>query len=197
MSHVAHRERDTVLVLGKHAKLGVESLDNVDNVRHLCSYLLQTAEDVPIVLGNSAHPRETEKFALLFVAVDRSRLHITDRELFITPLGARIDLRVVRAVHRLHHEFCLTAAFDVKKVILEFFPVAARLVEFALGDVGDSHSLVAVLFLKGLYLFYNQVAHQRALGSKEGQSRADEVREGKEPELSAKLPMVAQCRFLL
>ncbi len=85
--------------------LEIESLEDVeDNIHHLEEFsldLLRGAEEMGIVLRESADTGQAVELAALFIAVDCPEFGISQRQIPVAARVSLVDLAVVRAVHGL------------------------------------------------------------------------------------------------
>ena len=97
-------ERDLSIVVFETEDL--EDLeDDVDDRLKLRLHLIGAHEDVGIVLGERTHTGQSVQLTALFITEDGTELSDTQRQILVGTGLARIDLTVVRAVHRLEHIF--------------------------------------------------------------------------------------------
>lgn len=95
---VSQRELNAVVV---QADAGEDEFDQFQRAAELVLDLLRGAEEVGVVLGQSADAEHAVEFARLFVAIDGSELGQPDREVAVAARLRLVDLDVVRAVHGL------------------------------------------------------------------------------------------------
>ena len=95
------RQPDQDLV---ETEVGVDPLQQVDELHHLALDLALGAKDMGIVLGEGAHAHEAVQRTRRFIAMTRAELREPQREVTIAPDALIEHLHVARAVHRLHGE---------------------------------------------------------------------------------------------
>ena len=106
------------------------------------------------------------------------------------------NLRVMRAVHRLHRKLVSLARRDAKELGAELLPMTAFFIQIFFGEVGNIHLFIARFFAERPHIVVQEVPHERAARGEERKSRANEFGKDKEVKLFAKLAMVALLRFL-
>ncbi len=94
------RSRDLRGVVGEIER-AEDGHREVDGGLELFLDLIRAAEDVGVVLREAADAGEAAQLAALLVAVDRPELGQADGQIAVGARLAVVDLRVVRAVHRL------------------------------------------------------------------------------------------------
>ena len=100
------------------------------------------AKQVGIVLGEAADPGQPRQLARLLVAIDRAKLRQPHRQLAVAPRLGRVNLDVVRAVHRLEQVFLEVAG------LLEIAdPLGRAHLEERLREAGGFRSLAGALGL--------------------------------------------------
>ena len=173
---------------------GLEDIqDQVDDLLELLLDLVLAAEQVRIILGESADTRKSVQFTGLLVAIDGAELGIAQREFLVGVGAAAVDLAVVGAVHGLEHEFLafLRGMDGLEGVLAVLGIVAGGHIEFLAADMRGDDLEIAVFGLLLPEEVLQGVAQGRALREPQGQARAHALGEGEEFHLLADLAVVA------
>ena len=166
---------------------------DVDHALELLEQLVGADKQVGVVLSETAHSGQSVELARLLVAVDRSELGQTDRQLLVRTGLRTVDLAVVRAVHRLEQVLLtLDRGVDRLEGVLAVLGIVARGdVELLVADVRGDDLLVAVLLLHVAQELLQTVAQCGALRQPERKTLAHALREGEQFEVLAQLAVVA------
>jgi len=163
----------------------------------LLPHLLACREDVRVVLGHAAYPRQPVDHARLLVAVHRAELEQPHRELAVGPRARAVDQDVIRTVHRL--EVVLRAAVELHRrehPVRVPVEVTADVEQLPLGDMRRRHEQVVVLDVALSRVVLHQHADQTATRMEDREPRPDLVGEGEQVELRAELAVVAPLGLL-
>ncbi len=164
----------------------------VNAAADLVGHLVLGAEDVGIVLSESANACHAAEFARLLVAIHRAEFGQAHGQLAITARLALVNHDVVRAVHRLEEVFLLVGHHDRLELAVGVIGiVAGDLVQLNAADVRriDRHVAAAdqLLFDERL----EQPADHGALRQPENQAAADKRACCEQLQLLAEHAMVA------
>jgi len=168
-----------------------DELHQVYHPQELVLKLLRRAEDMRVVLGETAHAGQAVQLARLLVAVDRAELGQAHRQVAVRMQVVLVDVDVVRAVHRLEHEQVALHLEGRVLAVLVVRVVPALLVKRHAGDVRRDDRLVAALDLHLAQEALQQVAQDRAVGLPQRQALAHQLVEGEQAELLAEHAMIA------
>src|SRR3989344_5394555 len=174
----------------------VETVYDIPGLEEFLLGLRHPTENVRVVLGKRADAGEAGELACLLVTVARRGVGIALRQFAVTPWFAGVDLRVMRAVHRLHGEFVALARGDAEKFILEFLPMTAAFVEFFFCDVRYLHFDVSACLAKLPHKVVEKVTQGGATGGPQRKPGSDEFRKGEQIELFSENLVVTLFRFL-
>ena len=194
------------LALGPRRELEVEVAQaevaqqvqhELQQARELLGHLLSGAEDVRVVLGHAAHPREPLDDTRELVAVHDTELEEPQGQLPVAALARLEDQHVERAVHGL--EVVALALVELHRRVHrlgEPLQVTRRLEEVGLGDVRAGDEVVAALDVALARVVLHDAPQGPALGVEEREPGPDLAREGEEVQLGAEAPVVATLGLL-
>ena len=155
------------LQLESEAKHSVEGLHKVEEIGNLSLNLILTAEDVGIILLESAHTGETGEGTAGLVSVEDTEISEPEGELLVTAVTVTEHHGVGRAVHRLETELLLVNIED-EHVILVMGQVAGLLPERGVEHVGGHDLVVTALPVLLLDVFHNSVVDAHTVGQPHG-----------------------------
>ena len=175
--------------------------DKRDDVHHAQELLLQLvgrAEQVSIVLRETAHARQSVQLTTLLIAVNGTELGIADRKVTVTAGSGLVDLAVVGAVHGFEHVLLtlLGRGDGTERVLTILGIVTAGDIQQLVADVWRDHLLIAITLLDLGKHVLQAVAQGSTLGKPQGQTLAHVGREGKQFHLLADLAVVALLGLL-
>ena len=178
---------------------GLEDVqDQVDDLLELLLDLVLAAEQVRIVLGESADAGQAVQLTGLLVAVHGAELGVAQGQVLVGVRGAAVDLAVVGAVHGLEHELLafLRGMDGLEGILAVLGVVAGGHIEFLAADMRGDDLQIAVFGLLLPEEVLQGVAERRALREPQGQARAHALGEGEEFHLLADLAVVALLGLL-
>ncbi len=126
----------------------------------------------------------------MLITIHHGRAGVALRKLAVAPELARVNLRMMGAIHGLHSKVMPFAGFYFKKIIFVLVPVAAGFIEFPLGDMGNFHPSIAALVAKLPYKAIEQIPHNRTSRSPERKSRANQIGKDKKIQLGTEHLMI-------
>ena len=116
------------------------------------------------VILSKATARVKPEFTGLLIAITHCGVGVAHWQFTIAVRFARVNLRVMRAVHRLHGEEVTLARGNFEKLVFKFIPVAASDVEILFGEMGDFYFFVTVFGAEFPNKFIKLVPEHGALG---------------------------------
>ena len=168
----------------------------VDDGCDLVDRLLFRAEDVGIILRESAHAKHAVERARALVAIDRAELRIPDRQIAVRMHVALVDLDVARAVHRLEVVVDFLDRHRGVHVLPVRLEMPARLVDLLGRNMRRVDDLVAALELLLLLELLDLVADHRAARMPKDQAWPDLIIDREEIEVAAQSPVISPlCLF--
>ena len=125
-------------------EIRVDRAEQVDEADCLVGDLRLGAEDMRVVLREGPHPHDAVQRARRLIAVAGAELGHAQRQLAVAAQAVAEDQHMAGAVHRLQRER-LVLALDGgdEHVLAEFLPVARRLPQRTVDQLGRLHFLVA------------------------------------------------------
>ncbi len=176
---------------------GLEHLvAEVEQPLDLRRYLLRRAENVGVVLRKSAHTHHPMQHPAPLVAVHRSELGVSDRQVAVRPLPRLIDADVARTVHRLWPIRGALHVHGAEHVLLEVFEVAGYLEQLLVYDVRRVHQVITVAQDEGALVVLDLVPDDRAPRVPEYQPRTDPRIGRVQIELLRQVPVIAALGLL-
>ncbi len=167
----------------------------IEEVRNLFVDLLPGAEDVRVILCETAHSEHPVQDSALFIAVDSPELREPNREIPVAAHRGLVDLDVPGAVHRLDDKLLVLDVENVH-VCAVIVVVPGGLPQRAAGDVWRGHELVpAVQQHLPEKIFYYQ-PHPRTLRMPEDQAGPCLLGDAEQIQLAPELPVIALPGFL-
>ena len=184
----AGREVNVVVAEAEGAKdMEIEA----ENILDLIFELVGPAEDMGVVLGETAHAEEAVQGAGTFVAVDRAQLAPADRQLTVAALLAVENPDMEGAVHRLELVLDLVDVHRRVHVLAVEIEMAGGLPQVLAGDMRGVEQLIVVAIVLVLPEILDQAAQLRPLGLPENEPGADFVADGEQLEFLAEAAMIA------
>src|SRR5580704_14262045 len=177
------------------AKIFHHSEGEVDASFDFTFDLRRHAENVRVVLGETAHAQEAVEHAAAFVAIHGAEFGETHGQIAITAQPRLINEDVARAIHRLELVFGFFDFHGAEHVVFVKAGVAAGVPELAAHDVRRVDDVVAALEEFHAKPVFDDGADQAALGMPEDQAGAGFIFDTEKIELRAKLAVVAALRF--
>ena len=113
-------------------------------------YLVGVAEDVGVVLSETAHARDSSERATQFVTMEHADVGHTYRQLAPRTRAILEHETVARTVHGLQAERFLLH-LDLEHIVRVMLPMTAAFPQFAVEHVGRYHFLIVAFAILGLY----------------------------------------------
>src|SRR5258706_3918830 len=123
-------------------------------------HLIRTAKNMRIILGKSTNTGKAVKFPTLFIAINGTKLRISDRQLFVGMGFYFIDLAMVRTIHWLEQKFlALVPGMDgLKGVLAIFLIVSRRNIQLLASNMRRNHRVVACFDLGSAHELFQTLA---------------------------------------
>src|SRR3989338_10064629 len=125
-------------------------MNNIPNFKKFFFYLLHSAENMRIILGECSDAGKSGQLSSLFISVILSSVCISLGKFAVAVGFSIIDLSMMRTVHRLHREDMSFASSNLEKFVFEFIPVSAGLIQILFGYVRNINLLIAILDRKSV-----------------------------------------------
>src|SRR5580704_7097390 len=177
------------------AKIFHHSEGEVDASFDFTFDLRRHAENVRVVLSETAHAQEAVEHAAAFVAIHGAEFGEAHGQIAIAAQPRLINKDVARAIHRLELVFGFFDFHGAEHVVFVKAGVAAGVPEFAAHDVRRVNDVVSALEKFGAQPVLDDRADQTTFGVPENQAGAGFVLDAEEIEFGAELAMIATLRF--
>ncbi len=168
---------------------------NCEAAHDLVFDLFGRAEDVRVVLRESAHAQQAVHHAGALVAVDGAEFAQAHRQIAIAAHLVAIDQNVAGTVHGLELVFGVVQLHGLEHVVAVKIGVAGDLPQIAPHHVRRVDQRIAALQILVAHPVFDDLADAAALGMKEDQAGAGEFLDAEQIELLAELAVVALLGF--
>ena len=185
---------EAIAIVGD-AELSVGRLNHLYDFFDLRLDLLRCAENMGIVEAHCTNARKTGKLAGFFVTILRRKFRYTNRKIAIRMLIVRINLNMVRAVHRAQDKLFAVDLHHREHAFAVMLPVAGDLIEFGFSQHRRVDMLIPAVELQVGDISLQNSADRRALRQPEREAGADNRRVHEQAELFAKHAVVAFFRL--
>ncbi len=155
------RQLDRVQV---HVQVGIDRVEQLDELGRLFLDLFLAAEDVGVVLGEGAQAHDAVQGARRLIAVAGAELGHAQGQVAIGLLADIEDLDVARAIHRLDRQNLFLRRFADEHGVAELLPVARAFPQAAIEDLGRLDLHIAVVVQPAADIVFQGAEQGPALG---------------------------------